>query len=36
VAVDPITHRVFFPLADLSGHPVLRVMQLITAPASAM
>jgi hypothetical protein len=26
VAVDPITHRVFFPLASLGGHPVLRVM----------
>ncbi|HEX3854781.1 MAG TPA: hypothetical protein VHW01_27660, partial [Polyangiaceae bacterium] len=26
VAVDPVTHRVFFPLADLSGRPVLRVM----------
>ena len=30
VAVDPVTHRVFFPLANLSGHPVLRVM----APAA--
>jgi DNA-binding beta-propeller fold protein YncE len=26
VAVDPVTHRVFFPLANPSGHPVLRVM----------
>jgi DNA-binding beta-propeller fold protein YncE len=26
VAVDPITHRVYFPLENLSGHPVLRVM----------
>jgi DNA-binding beta-propeller fold protein YncE len=31
VAVDPVTHRVFFPLANLSGHPVLRVM----APSGA-
>jgi hypothetical protein len=26
VAVDPSTHYVFFPLAELSGRPVLRVM----------
>jgi DNA-binding beta-propeller fold protein YncE len=26
VAVDPVSHRVFFPLANLNGHPVLRVM----------
>jgi DNA-binding beta-propeller fold protein YncE len=26
VAVDPVTHRVYFPLENLSGHPVLRVM----------
>lgn len=26
VAVDPATHRVFFPLASVGGHPVLRVM----------
>lgn len=26
VAVDPITHRVYFPLESLAGHPVLRVM----------
>jgi DNA-binding beta-propeller fold protein YncE len=26
VAVDPATHRVYFPLADVSGRPVLRVM----------
>jgi DNA-binding beta-propeller fold protein YncE len=26
VAVDPATHRVYFPLADVGGHPVLRVM----------
>ena len=27
VAVDPATHRVFFPLEDVDGRPVLRVMQ---------
>ena len=27
VAVDPPTHRVLFPLEDVDGHPVLRVMQ---------
>jgi DNA-binding beta-propeller fold protein YncE len=27
VAVDPATHRVYFPLADVGGRPVLRVMQ---------
>lgn len=26
VAVDPATHRVYFPLADVNGRPVLRVM----------
>ena len=26
VAADPTTHRVYLPLADVSGHPVLRVM----------
>ena len=26
VAVDPGTHRVYLPLADVSGHPVLRVL----------
>src|SRR5213596_2433791 len=26
VAVDPTTHRVYLPLADVSGHPVLRVL----------
>jgi hypothetical protein len=27
VAVDPATHRVYFPLENLQGHPVLRIMQ---------
>jgi DNA-binding beta-propeller fold protein YncE len=26
VAVDPATHRVFFPLESHGGHPVLRMM----------
>ena len=26
VAVDPTTHRVYLPLANVSGHPVLRVL----------
>jgi hypothetical protein len=26
VAVDPTTHRVYFPLANVNGRPVLRVM----------
>jgi DNA-binding beta-propeller fold protein YncE len=31
VAVDPATHRVYFPLADLGGRPVLRVMDARTS-----
>jgi DNA-binding beta-propeller fold protein YncE len=27
VAVDPVTHRVYFPLENVKGHPVLRVME---------
>jgi DNA-binding beta-propeller fold protein YncE len=27
VAVDPRTHRVYFPLANLGGRPVLRIME---------
>jgi len=27
VAVDQATHRVYFPLQDVDGHPVLRVME---------
>ena len=27
VAVDPSTHRVYFPLANLGGRPVLRIME---------
>lgn len=29
VAVDQATHRVYFPLQDVNGHPVLRVMDAI-------
>ena len=27
VAVDPDTHRAYFPIKDLDGHPVLRIVQ---------
>jgi hypothetical protein len=27
VAIDEVTHRVFFQLEDAHGHPVLRLMQ---------
>ena len=27
IAVDPVTHRVFLPLEDVDGHPVVRVME---------
>lgn len=27
VAVDPASHLVYFPIADLDGHPVLRIFQ---------
>jgi DNA-binding beta-propeller fold protein YncE len=27
VAVDPATHRVYFPLEDVGGKPILRIMQ---------
>lgn len=32
VAVDPVTHRVYLPLADSGGRPVLRVMAPFVAP----
>jgi DNA-binding beta-propeller fold protein YncE len=32
VAVDPVTHRVYFPLENLGGRPVLRVMAARVAP----
>jgi DNA-binding beta-propeller fold protein YncE len=31
VAVDPVTHRVYFPIANVAGRPVLRVMNPIGA-----
>ncbi|GAP56076.1 conserved hypothetical protein [Arthrobacter sp. Hiyo6] len=27
VAVDQGTHRVYFPLENIDGHPVLRIME---------
>jgi hypothetical protein len=27
VAVDTATHRSYFPLKDIDGHPVLRIME---------
>ena len=27
VAVDPATHLVYFPLENVNGHPVLRILQ---------
>ena len=34
VAVDPATHRAYFPLENLHGHPVLRIMEarIATSP----
>ena len=32
VAVDPATHRVYFPLENVDGHPVLRVMEPSEVP----
>lgn len=29
VAVDPKTHLVYFPLENVGGHPVLRIMELV-------
>ncbi len=29
VAVDSRTHRVYFPLEDVDGRPVLRIMQAV-------
>ena len=31
VAVDPTTHLVYFPLEDLNGKPVLRIMEFAGA-----
>lgn len=31
VAVDPSTHLVYFPLQDVDGHPVLRVMRPVVS-----
>jgi DNA-binding beta-propeller fold protein YncE len=32
VAVDSVTHRVYFPLENVGGHPVLRVMNPVVPP----
>lgn len=34
VAVDPTTHLVYFPLKDVGGRPVLRIMAPVTSPGS--
>jgi len=34
VAVDPATHLVYFPLQDIDGHPVLRIMAPLTSDLS--
>jgi DNA-binding beta-propeller fold protein YncE len=34
VAIDPATHRAYFPLADIGGRPVLRVMEPRAAAAA--
>ena len=33
VAVDPATHRVYFPLGNVGGRPVLRIMEAAVPPA---
>lgn len=35
VAVDPTTHRVYFPLENVDGHPVLRIMEPISGISHA-
>jgi hypothetical protein len=30
VSVDPMTHLVYFPLENVEGHPLLRIMQPAT------
>jgi len=32
VAVDPVTHRVYLPLMNVGGHPVLRIMNPAEGP----
>jgi hypothetical protein len=27
ISVDPVTHQVYFPLQDVNGGPVLRIMK---------
>jgi DNA-binding beta-propeller fold protein YncE len=33
VAIDPATHRAYFPLEDVGGKPVLRVMEPVVSPS---
>jgi DNA-binding beta-propeller fold protein YncE len=32
VCVDPVTHFVYFPLQDIDGHPILRIMEPTQTP----
>ena len=32
VAVNPLTHEVYLPLANIKGHPVLRVLAPLDSP----
>ncbi len=32
VSVDPKTHLVYFPLQDIGGHPILRIMRPADQP----
>jgi DNA-binding beta-propeller fold protein YncE len=33
VCVDPKTHLVYFPLENIDGHPILRIMEPTASPA---
>jgi hypothetical protein len=35
VAVDPVSHRVYLPLANVGGRPVLRILTAAGRPESA-
>lgn len=36
VCVDPETHLVYFPLENVNGHPVLRIMELVSPAGPAV
>ena len=36
VCVDPETHLVYFPLENVNGHPVLRIMELVSPAAPSV